>query len=639
MSRRSGGERSILIISVGLIAASCGEGPPAPSSGADVSSSDVVLGSTDDRVDAYKLTDPNLSPFIGSTASMWLANQISDQGNGTTTISNYYYTSALGQPLCAGTKFYNQPVGAGLACTAFFIAPDMVATADHCLTHWGWSWSDWRLIVDFANASGPNSWSNIVPNKKIYRPTAVVAENANDDWAVMQVTPPLENWRPTYPLSAAGAPTTYQFSTISSSVAALGYGNGLPLKYSANASAWTFGDTYFLSDLDIFQGNSGSPVFDTATSMTLGIVTADYDDDYVYDSTNHCNREASYPNDRSPQNSIISPYVQPIANLVAPAGNPIEPSWRTAKHLADGPAAVVLSSGDEYVFGIDASVVSYKHRDTATSWSAWAPVPGAYTLSSQPVAVEGYNDIWLFGEYQGQLMYNHRYTNNTWSNWVPMSTPAPLARPPAAFTFDTPGANGLTTREIVLAIVGTDGVGRMIDIPVQIQGGTATLPAYMPGSIQNGKQVVPWTSGGFALISGTPGAVTGFGTTDVASGLMTVPTVVNGSNVLACVRAVVNGPTYPYSPATISWSACPQSFPSNLPVQSAQGVGVSGGTQYLVARGVDDTNLMAIRSGSGAAWSSWSAFGGRSFAKPVITKSMGSWWTYTLAADRRVAVK
>jgi hypothetical protein len=120
---------------------------------------------------------------------------------------------------------------------------------------------------------------------------------------------------------------------------------------------------------------------------------------------------------------------------------------------------------------------------------------------------------------------------------------------------------------------------------------------------------------------------------------MTIPTVVGGSNTLACARALLSGPTGPNSPVSIAWSSCAQPFPSNIAVQSAQGVGLPGGTQYLVARGLDDTNLVSTRSGSTGAWGAWSAFGGRGFAKAAITKSLGTWWTYTLAADRRVAIK
>ena len=75
-------------------------------------------------------------------------------GNGTSTLATTPYTSIGGVPICAGTKYYGEQVGGGLGCTAFFIAPDMVATANHCLTHWGWTWDAWRTVLDFSLVSG-----------------------------------------------------------------------------------------------------------------------------------------------------------------------------------------------------------------------------------------------------------------------------------------------------------------------------------------------------------------------------------------------------------------------------------------------------------------------------------------------------
>jgi hypothetical protein len=589
---------------------------------------------TDDRVESGQLTDPNL-PFAAATGAMWLASLIHDNGYGTSRITTTPYTSNAGQPLCTDTKFYNQPVGNGLGCTAFFIAPDMVATANHCLSHWGWSWNNWRIVLDWANSPS----TSFVPTSHIYNPIALVATGANpqDDWAVLQVTPPLEDTRATLPLSPTIS-TLEQFQTFSTSVATLGYGNGLPLKYSPNGSAYTFGgNDYFLTDLDIFPGNSGSPVFDTATSMTLGVLYGDFGDDYVLDTTANCYRLATYPDDHYLVDSETITWAQPIANLVAPAGAPIEPTWRGAMHLNEGPAAVALTNGNEYVFGAGNNSLMYKQRNTQTTWSPWTLTTGGY-ISTQPAAVEGFNDIWMFTTYQGNLMYAYRTTGGSWSKWAPITTPSPLVLPPAAFSFDTPGPNGMTTRVIVVAMVGYDGVGRMFNLTYQFTGSTFNY-AYVPGGTLMGSQISPpWQSGAFALVSGTPGVVTGFGTTDDASGIATIPTVVSGAKVLACARATLSGPNAPNQPATIGWSACPQAYPSNLTVQSAQGVALAGGTQYLVGRGADDANLVSTRTGSTAAWSPWTAFGGRNFAKPVITKSLGTWWTYTMAADRRVAV-
>jgi hypothetical protein len=80
-------------------------------------------------------------------------------------------------------------------------------------------------------------------------------------------------------------------------------------------------------------------------------------------------------------------------------------------------------------------------------------------------------------------------------------------------------------------------------------------------------------------------------------------------------------------------------LPTNVHVFSAQGVGPADGSQVIVARALDDSNVVVSRSTATGVWDSWTAFGDRSFATPSITKSLGTWWTYTLAADCRVAIK
>lgn len=91
--------------------------------------------------------------------------------------------------------------------------------------------------------------------------------------------------------------------------------------------------------------------------------------------------------------------------------------------------------------------------------------------------------------------------------------------------------------------------------------------------------------------------------------------------------------------ASVTWSTCVRPLPTNVHVFSAQGVGLADSSQVIVARALDDSNVVVSRSTATGVWDSWTAFGDRSFATPSITKSLGTWWTYTLAADCRVAIK
>src|SRR5262245_51601706 len=339
MARRGIRGCGSLVIGLGsVLCGSCGEPGGAGDDGVTPAAPGPLISDTDDRIEASQVTDPNLSKFKYSTAAMWRGTGVVDNGDGTSTVGTIPYNTFFGQPLCPGTKFADQPVGVGLACTAFLVAPDMVATANHCLNWWGWPWDSWKFVFDYTYPV--STW---ITNTRIFRPTTLLLSDSARDIALLQLDRSVPEWRTTYPLDPAGAPPIFQFTRFIDSVAAFGHGAGLALKYSPNtgpyAGAYAFSDNQFLSYLDVLEGNSGSPVFDTATSLVRGIVSGQYVDDYVQDPAG-CLRLVSYSPAQYPfQNGLETSYVQPIANLIAPAGSPIEPTYRSAKTLAYAPSS------------------------------------------------------------------------------------------------------------------------------------------------------------------------------------------------------------------------------------------------------------------------------------------------------------
>ena len=57
---------------------------------------------------------------------------------------------------------------------------------------------------------------------------------------------------------------------------------GLPLKYAAGARARGLEESLFETDLDIYMGNGGSPVFSADTHQVVGIVTQGYPRDFKW---------------------------------------------------------------------------------------------------------------------------------------------------------------------------------------------------------------------------------------------------------------------------------------------------------------------------------------------------------------------
>src|SRR5262249_812014 len=88
-----------------------------------------VIYGVDDRKDLFQVTNTNVLRNAASVASLFKASRIRDNGDGTSTLQ----VGTFGQlnSLCSSEPFFNQPVGA--FCTGFLVAPDIVATAGHCV--------------------------------------------------------------------------------------------------------------------------------------------------------------------------------------------------------------------------------------------------------------------------------------------------------------------------------------------------------------------------------------------------------------------------------------------------------------------------------------------------------------------------
>ena len=65
----------------------------------------------------------------------------------------------------------------------------------------------------------------------------------------------------------------------------IGHPCGLPLKCAPGASIDDFTDNYFRADLDVYSGNSGSPVFCAETHELIGIVSRGKPADFRWTGT------------------------------------------------------------------------------------------------------------------------------------------------------------------------------------------------------------------------------------------------------------------------------------------------------------------------------------------------------------------
>ncbi|MFY0644960.1 MAG: ankyrin repeat domain-containing protein [Bacteroidia bacterium] len=195
--------------------------------------------------------------------------------------------------------FLDQPTAG--SCTGFFIAPDIMATAGHCVNQEG-SCEDYVWIVDYTNKLQHRNSQNYIeidPND-IYECEEIMDWDYSDetllDYAYMRMNKKTE--REPYMFRTDGDVQYWQ------DIFMIGAPNGLPLKLvdDAKVTSTLSHPLLFVTSLDHFPGNSGGPVFDKSGWIEAihvrGYTATDFDNsqrsDYIYDPTCNCIKTVSF---------------------------------------------------------------------------------------------------------------------------------------------------------------------------------------------------------------------------------------------------------------------------------------------------------------------------------------------------------
>lgn len=222
----------------------------------------------DDRTDVL-LDSPKhelgRSVAVGVLNSLW-----TDLGGGASEL----WTDPLSEFMCSDERFNNQ-ASVSYACTGFLVGEDLLVTAGHCGTNTGemrnssenyceaYTWLfDYRADSDVTQVSD----LNIYKCKEIIYAVQQEVDGHSHDFALVRLDRKVEG----------RSPLKFAQRAVrrGERVTMLGHPMGLPLKYTFNARVFKEEEgRSFLTNLDAFAGNSGSPVFNTKNEV-VGVLIA-----------------------------------------------------------------------------------------------------------------------------------------------------------------------------------------------------------------------------------------------------------------------------------------------------------------------------------------------------------------------------
>jgi hypothetical protein len=220
-----------------------------------------VIYGKDSRRDWFQLNTPEKDD-ADCVVALLNDSGLKDNGDGTSTIQTENFGTS--QNLCAKEPFRSQPVGA--FCSGFLVAPDVIATAGHCVNEQ--EVATVRFVFGFRMNDDTTAQVKI-SNDEIYTGVKVIGREqapSGPDWALVKLDRPVENHK-IVSLRKSGKIGDRQ------PVHVIGHPCGLPLKYADGASVSdNNAAAFFIANLDTYGGNSGSPVFNSETHEVEGIL-------------------------------------------------------------------------------------------------------------------------------------------------------------------------------------------------------------------------------------------------------------------------------------------------------------------------------------------------------------------------------
>jgi V8-like Glu-specific endopeptidase len=253
-----------------------------------------IIYGTDNRYETDDYPDRQFREYAKSVAAMVASNDIFNKVGDPTTKRFRSKTAKQRFGLCDGPngeRFASQKTLSH--CTAFLVAPDLMVTAGHCVL------SDFECKKRFKWVFDFKGEGNTLKTKNIYSCVKIVGRKFSEsktkikDYAIIKLNRPVKGRAPLKyrkrrkvkkgtPLVMIGHPLM-----LSQKIA--DQGTVLKKRMGLRILSRIKRKNYFLTDLDSYIGNSGSPVFNQNTGLIEGILISGAED-LVFNKADECYR-------------------------------------------------------------------------------------------------------------------------------------------------------------------------------------------------------------------------------------------------------------------------------------------------------------------------------------------------------------
>ncbi len=256
-----------------------------------------IIYGDDNRLDEYEVTDSRVLALGDSTVILVYWDELTRNWNGTYTLPSktfaWWYEDTdpieTGNALCDDEPYRDQPAPG--FCSGVLVAPDLVATAGHCVTC--------ADVTDMAAVFGFVMSDALTPvltfnADQVYRLTDVVAyQQGYPDWSLVRLDREVTNHTPVN-VRISGRSSEGQALLI------VGHPYGIPRKYDAGGTLRAnTAEAFFEANLDAYPGSSGSGVFHGDSREVEGLLTAGFES-FEEDLVNRCDRSRVCPDTGCP---------------------------------------------------------------------------------------------------------------------------------------------------------------------------------------------------------------------------------------------------------------------------------------------------------------------------------------------------